>query len=97
VAQISRQNPKEEAMNEENSTMDNADEDAEMPAKSALKEEWVDHAVSQGAKREEAEDMTKAELQNEYGEAAQQRTDASGRVLNPWESSPKVSKDSAEQ
>lgn len=37
------------------------------PAKSATKAEWVDHAVSQGADRDEAEAMTKDELQSKYG------------------------------
>ena len=36
-------------------------------AKSASKAAWVDHAVAQGADREEAESMTKDELQNTYG------------------------------
>lgn len=38
------------------------------PAKSATKAEWVDHAVSKGADREEAESMTKDELTAAYGD-----------------------------
>lgn len=37
------------------------------PASSATKGEWVDHAVSQGADRDEAESMTKAELEEQFG------------------------------
>lgn len=37
------------------------------PAKSALKDEWVDYAVSQGMDRDEAEAMTKQDLIDEYG------------------------------
>ena len=41
----------------------------EPPARSALKAEWVDHAVEQhGADRDEAEAMTKDELMDRYGE-----------------------------
>jgi hypothetical protein len=41
--------------------------DAQPPAKSATKAEWVDHAVSQGADRDEAESMTKDQLIEEHG------------------------------
>lgn len=41
--------------------------DSGTPALSATKAEWVDHAVSSGADRGEAESMTKAELQEQYG------------------------------
>lgn len=37
------------------------------PALSATKAEWVDHAVANGADRDEAENQTKAELQEQYG------------------------------
>lgn len=41
--------------------------DEAVPAKSASKVDWVDHAVTQGADRTEAEAMTKAELIERYG------------------------------
>lgn len=41
--------------------------DGGAPAKNATKDEWVDHAVAQGADRDEAESMTKAELVDTYG------------------------------
>jgi hypothetical protein len=37
------------------------------PAKSASKADWVEHAVSRGMSREEAEDMSKADLQERLG------------------------------
>lgn len=37
-----------------------------VPAKSASKPEWVDYAVAQGADRDEADGLTKAELQERY-------------------------------
>lgn len=40
---------------------------AGLPPKSALKQDWVDHAVAQGADRETAENMTKDELITEHG------------------------------
>lgn len=43
------------------------DESPATPAASANKAEWVDHAVSQGADRSDAEAMTKAELLEQYG------------------------------
>lgn len=43
-------------------------EDDGAPAKSALKEEWVEYAVSQGADREEAESSTKDDLIATYGD-----------------------------
>ena len=43
------------------------DESDKAPAKSASKAEWVDRAVAQGADREEAESMSKDELQAAYG------------------------------
>lgn len=46
---------------------DNGDEDS-APAKSALKEEWVKYAVSQGASEDEANDSTKEELIEKYGD-----------------------------
>lgn len=39
----------------------------EMPAKSASKAEWVQHAVSQGMDPDEAEAATKADLIANYG------------------------------
>lgn len=39
----------------------------EAPAHSALKADWVEHAVSRGADRDTAETMTKQELIDEYG------------------------------
>jgi hypothetical protein len=39
----------------------------EPPAQSALKEDWVAHAVAQGDDPEEAKDMTKAELIEKHG------------------------------
>jgi len=41
------------------------------PARSALKADWVEHAVAQGTDPEEAENMTKAELITEHGEASE--------------------------
>ena len=43
------------------------DDTTETPAQSALKSEWVDHAVASGADRDEAEAMTKQELIDTYG------------------------------
>lgn len=40
---------------------------SEAPAKSATKAAWVDFAVASGAKRAEAEAMTKDDLQSAYG------------------------------
>lgn len=40
---------------------------SDRPSKSALKEEWVDYAVSQGLDRDEAEEYTKQDLVDEYG------------------------------
>lgn len=37
------------------------------PSSSDTKATWVDHAVDQGADRDEAEAMTKAELVEQYG------------------------------
>ena len=37
------------------------------PSESDLKAVWVDHAVSQGADRDEAEAMTKAQLVEQFG------------------------------
>lgn len=45
---------------------DDQDDDGR-PAKSASKAEWVDYAVSQGANQDDADGMTKAELQEQYG------------------------------
>lgn len=45
-----------------------SEEEDKAPAKSANKGEWVDYAVAQGADREEAEDMTKDELVEAYGD-----------------------------
>jgi len=42
-------------------------EEATHPPKSAVKAEWVDWAVLQGADRDEAEAMTKDELIEEFG------------------------------
>lgn len=39
----------------------------EAPAQSANKGAWVDYAVTQGADRDEAEGLTKAELAETYG------------------------------
>lgn len=41
---------------------------AERPSKSATKGEWVDYAVTNGADRARAEEMTKAELIEVYGD-----------------------------
>lgn len=38
------------------------------PAKSAPKADWVDHAISRGASRDEAEAMTKDDLQAKFGD-----------------------------
>lgn len=40
-----------------------------VPSKSASKAEWVDHAVARGMSRDEAEDATKADLQERFGAA----------------------------
>jgi hypothetical protein len=51
-------------------TGDAADPDGETtsaPARSAVKADWVDYAVSQGASRDEAEGMTKDQLTDRYG------------------------------
>lgn len=37
------------------------------PNQSANKSEWVDYAVANGVDQDEAEDMTKAELQERFG------------------------------
>lgn len=42
-------------------------EDADRPAKSATKREWVDHAVASGMDREEAEATTKDALIERWG------------------------------
>lgn len=39
----------------------------DQPAKSATKAQWVEFAVGQGATREEAEDLSKAEIQERFG------------------------------
>lgn len=44
-----------------------ADEADERPVRAANKDTWVDFAVTQGANRDEAEAMTKAELIETYG------------------------------
>lgn len=44
------------------------DESAERPARSASKREWVDYAASQGTPREEAEESTRDELAERFGE-----------------------------
>lgn len=41
---------------------------SDVPAQSAPKGEWVDYAVAQGADRDEADDMTKADLVEQYGD-----------------------------
>ncbi len=57
------------AAEETEADADDGDEDEAEgpPPHAALKEEWVDYAVEQGADREEAEAMTKADLIEEYG------------------------------
>lgn len=45
-----------------------ASQRAEAPARSGSKSEWVAYAVSQGMSRGEAEDATKADLQERFGE-----------------------------
>ncbi len=47
---------------------DSNDEDDDGPAQSDRKAAWVDHAVSQGADRQEAEAMTKDDLIAKYSE-----------------------------
>lgn len=47
--------------------VDESADDAGKPKHVAPKAEWVDYAVTQGADRDEAEDMTKAELIELYG------------------------------
>lgn len=39
----------------------------EPPNQSDNKAAWIDHAISQGLSRDEAEDLTKAELIEEFG------------------------------
>jgi hypothetical protein len=39
----------------------------EPPAKSATKDQWIEHAVAQGADPDDAAAYTKAELQKLYG------------------------------
>jgi hypothetical protein len=46
---------------------DNSGDNSEVPAQSAPKAEWVEHAVARGADRDDAEAMTKAELVNKFG------------------------------
>lgn len=43
------------------------DDAAKAPARNAPKAEWVDHAVAQGAVREDAEASTKEDLVAKYG------------------------------
>jgi hypothetical protein len=43
-------------------------EESDRPNKSDSKAEWVDYAVSKGLAREEAEEFTKQDLIDEYGE-----------------------------
>jgi hypothetical protein len=45
-----------------------ADDESHAPVQSATKAEWVEYAVAQGASREEAESMTKADLVETYKE-----------------------------
>lgn len=47
--------------------VDDVDGDGPIPAKSALKDEWVTYAVSQGADQTEAEASTKDDLIATYG------------------------------
>lgn len=47
--------------------VDRVAETPNVPLSSASKADWVDYAVSQGADREQAEKMTKAELADTYG------------------------------
>jgi hypothetical protein len=42
-------------------------ESGETPPKSAPKAEWIEHAEAVGADPEEVEDMTKAEIIEEFG------------------------------
>jgi hypothetical protein len=49
--------------------VDDVDGDGPIPAKSALKDEWVAYAVSKGATQEEAEASTKEDLIAAYGTA----------------------------
>lgn len=44
-----------------------SDDTPDAPAQSAVKADWVDHAVGAGADRDEAEAMTKAELIERFG------------------------------
>jgi hypothetical protein len=51
-------------------TRENAGTDAQSadrPEQADRKAEWIDYAVTQGASRDEAEDMTKAELISTFG------------------------------
>ncbi len=56
------------AESDEDEAEEEAEEEDKAPAKSALKEEWVDYAVSKGADRDEAEDQTKEDLIAAYGD-----------------------------
>jgi hypothetical protein len=55
---------------QEQAMADQEQEQSGPPPKSALKGEWVDHAVSQGVPREEAEAKTKEELIEEHGDGS---------------------------
>lgn len=57
----------------------NADQaSSDAPPKSAPKEEWVEHAVSQGADRTEAENSTKAELIEAHGNGGTNQPEPDG-------------------
>ncbi len=44
-------------------------DDGQPPPRSANKPEWVDHAIKQGARRDDVESMTKDDLIDRYGDA----------------------------
>lgn len=46
---------------------DEGEDESSAPNSSASKAEWVDHAVANGADRDEAESMTKDDLRSTYG------------------------------
>ncbi|MCA1570782.1 MAG: hypothetical protein LC798_10795 [Chloroflexi bacterium] len=54
-------------MVDDDSKRSSSSDDDGAPSKSAPKSDWVDHAVSQGATREDAEASTKDELIGKYG------------------------------
>lgn len=53
---------------DDESTVDEGEDMVEVPRRNAKKTEWIDFAVSQGMDRDEADEMTRDQLADRFGE-----------------------------